>query len=45
MKDLAANVIGADKDSSVMRGRGEYYLHINTAQPYVITIDAKGFVA
>ena len=37
---VAANVIGADNDSSVMRGAGDYYLTINTAQPYSIVIMA-----
>jgi zinc-ribbon domain len=41
MKDIAANIIGKDTDSTIIRGRGDYYLHINTAQPYVITIDVK----
>jgi hypothetical protein len=41
MSGLAANVIGTDKDSSIMRGAGNYYLTINTAQPYDIIIDAK----
>ena len=38
---VAANVIGASQDSSVMRGRGEYYLIINTAQPYTVVIEAR----
>ncbi len=38
---VAANVIGEDEDSSIMRGAGDYYLTINTAQPYEITIEAK----
>ena len=41
LKGVAANVIGADKDSSIMRGAGDYYLMINTAQPYYIVIEAK----
>lgn len=41
LKGVAANVIGADKDSTIMRGAGDYYLTINTAQPYVIVIEAK----
>lgn len=41
LKGVAANVIGADKDSSIMRGSGNYYLMINTAQPYTIKIEAK----
>jgi hypothetical protein len=41
LKDVAANVIGKDEDSTIMRGSGSYYLDINTAQPYVIKIEAK----
>lgn len=37
--NVAANVIGANKDSTVIRGAGDYYLKINTAQPYTITIE------
>ena len=36
---VVANVIGADTDSSVMRGSGRYYLTINSAQPYEITVE------
>ena len=39
--DIAANVIGKDKDSSIMRGIGDYYLQFNTAQPYVVFVEAK----
>lgn len=39
--DVAANVIGADKDSSILRGAGDYYLKINTAQPYVVVVEAR----
>jgi hypothetical protein len=38
---VAANVIGADKDSTIMHGSGAYYLMINTAQPYTITVEAQ----
>ena len=38
---VAANVVGANKDSSIMRGAGDYYLTINTAQPYTIIVEAK----
>lgn len=41
LANVAANVIGADKDSTIMRGSGAYYLQINTAQPYSIVVDAK----
>jgi len=37
-KDSAANVIGASNDHTVERGAGDYYLNINTAQPYTIEI-------
>jgi hypothetical protein len=36
---VAANVIGKGADTSYMRGSGDYYLMINTAQPYKITIE------
>ena len=39
MKGVAANVIGANTDSTIMRGAGDYYLMINTAQPYKITVE------
>lgn len=38
---VAANVIGENEDYSVMRGRGDYYLQINTAQIYSIIILEK----
>lgn len=38
---VAANVIGKDKDSSFMRGAGDYYLTINTGQPYLVIVEAK----
>ena len=38
---IAANVIGYDMDSSIMRGAGDYYLTINSAQPYIIIVEAK----
>ena len=38
---IVANVIGNDKDSSIMRGEGSYYLSINKGQPYTITIQEK----
>lgn len=39
MKGVAANVIGTNNDSTIMRGSGDYYLMINTAQPYKITVE------
>ena len=39
MKGVAANVIGTNSDSTIMRGAGDYYLMINTAQPYKITVE------
>ena len=39
MKGVAANVIGTNTDSTIMRGSGDYYLMINTAQPYKITVE------
>ena len=35
---IVANVIGANNDSTIMRGSGDFYLTINTAQPYDITV-------
>lgn len=39
--NIVANVIGKNNDSTIMRGRGRYYLTINTAQPYVIKVSEK----
>ena len=36
---VVANVIGRDSDSSVMRGTGNFYLMINSGQPYEVTIE------
>lgn len=36
-----ANLIGAGSDESLMRGSGDYYLNINTGQPYTIVIYEK----
>ena len=41
MVGVAANVIGEGSDSSVMRGKGTYYLTINTAQPYKIVVEQR----
>ena len=38
---VAANVIGEDSDSSIMRGSGDYYLTINTGQPYEVIVEEK----
>ena len=38
---VAANVIGEDADQSIMRGDGNYYLTIATAQPYMVTVEAR----
>jgi hypothetical protein len=35
---IVANVIGTNNDSSIIRGSGDFYLTINTAQPYDITV-------
>lgn len=40
LKGVAANVIGANKDHTIMRGAGDYYLTINTAQPYTVEVYA-----
>jgi len=38
---VAANVIGANKDATVIRGAGQYYLSFNTSQPYTVTVEVK----
>lgn len=38
---VVANIIGAGSDISYMRGSGDYYLTINTAQPYTVIIKEK----
>lgn len=38
---VAANVIGENVDSTIMRTSGDHYLMINTAQPYTIKVEAK----
>jgi murein endopeptidase len=40
LKDVAANVIGASNDKTVIRGSGDYYLKIVTSQPYTIEVVA-----
>ena len=40
LKNVAANVIGENSDYSIIRGSGEYYLMINTGQPYEITVES-----
>jgi PKD repeat protein len=37
-KDIAANVMGSNSDSSIIRGSGDYYLKIVTTQQYEITV-------
>lgn len=39
--EVLANVIGYNVDSSIMRGAGDYYLKINSGQPYRIIVEAK----
>ena len=41
LKSVAANIIGEGSDVSYIRGAGDYYLTINTAQPYTIVIEQK----
>lgn len=38
---LAANTIGADENNLLMRGSGDYYLTINTGQPYFVMVIEK----
>ncbi len=40
LEGVAANVIGANRDYTMMRGAGDYYLMINTAQPYTVKVYA-----
>ena len=40
LKNVAANVIGESSDYSIIRGSGDYYLMINTAQPYEIKVES-----
>lgn len=40
LKSVAANVIGANADNTVIHGAGDYYLMINTAQPYTVTVES-----
>jgi hypothetical protein len=35
---VAANVIGESRDYSVFRGTGQYYLTINSGQPYTVVV-------
>jgi hypothetical protein len=39
LKDIAANVIGAGEDSTVIRGSGTYYLQFNSGQPYSVVVE------
>lgn len=41
MKELVANVIGASEDSIIEKGSGDYYLNINTEQPYSVEVDEE----
>ena len=41
LKDLSANVIGTNADSSIIRGEGRYYLKFNTAQPYSVQVEER----
>lgn len=39
--DVAINTIGENSDVSYMRGSGNYYLSIDTLQPYTIIVEEK----
>jgi hypothetical protein len=41
MVELVANIVGSGKDSSVIRGKGQYYLKIMSSQPYKIEVVEK----
>jgi len=38
-KAAGANVIGANNESTIVRGAGDYYLSITTTQPYKIYVE------
>lgn len=37
---IVANVIGANRESSIIRDSGDFYLMFNTAQPYTVIVEA-----
>ena len=39
--ELVANIVGNGGETSVMRGKGRYYLKVNTSQPYSIVVTEK----
>jgi hypothetical protein len=41
LKNVAANIIGKGSDVSYVRGAGDYYLTINTGQPYTVIVEQK----
>ncbi len=41
LESVAANIIGEGSDMSYIRGSGDYYLTINTAQPYTVIVEEK----
>lgn len=41
LKNVAANVIGTGSDVSYVRGAGNYYLTINSGQPYTVIIEQE----
>ena len=41
VKSIAANAIGAARDVSYVRGARDYYLTINTAQPYSVVVEQR----
>ena len=43
LRGQAANVTGSDSGSAFIRGAGNYYLVINTAQPYHIEVEEIEF--
>jgi hypothetical protein len=40
LKCVAANVIGKSSDYIILKGAGNYYLFVNTLQPYEITVES-----
>ena len=38
---VVADVTGADQDSIIMQGAGDYYLTITTTQSYTVTVETR----
>lgn len=40
LTDVAASVQGADSDSTIIRGSGDYYLKISGTEPWTVKVEA-----